>query len=229
MENHFRKRQAAFNTTDAYEKALAAGRNLDAYRTPTEVRKAYEALKAPLGLKTDAEKAAALEEMQKLFVSGAMEVARATFRPGLLASDITALEKLAPILGRDTVNTLKQSLLKEGRMTQFSADVAGIRGGTTAREEVRKGAAMGEQAAHDVPMFFFAKMFWAGRKAAAIGRQARMLKNQAIASEIQSLLLSTDPKAKAIAVKKIYEYSKKAATAKDRAILNTMIRIGSYA
>ena len=112
-------------------------------------------------------------------------------------------------------------------MSQFSADVAGIKGGTTASETVRKGATTGEQAAHDVPMFFFAKMFWAGRKAAAIGRQARMLKNQAIASEIQSLLLSTDPKAKAIAVRKIYEYSKKAATAKDRAILNTMIRIGT--
>ena len=222
----FPKAQSAFNTTDAYEKALAAGRNLDAYKTPTEVKRAYEALKAPLGL-SDAKKAEALEEMRKLFVSGAMESARATFRPGLLTSDITALEKLAPILGRDMIDSLKQSLLKEGRMTQFSGDVAGIRGGTTASEEARKGAAIGEQAAHDVPMFFFAKMFFIGRKAAAIGRQARMLKNQAIASEIQSLLLSTDPKAKAEAVRKIYEYSKTAATAADRSIFNSMIRIGT--
>ena len=222
----FPKAQAAFNTTDAYEKALVAGRNLDAYRTPTEVRKAYEALKAPLGL-SDADKVIALERMQKLFISGAMEVARTTLRPGLLTSDITALEKLAPILGRDGVTNLKQSLLKEGRMTQFSADVAGIRGGPTATEEVRKGAAIGEQAAHDVPMFAFSPSLWAGRKAAQIGRKTRMLKNQAVASEIQQLLLSTDPRAKAIAMKKIYEYAKKAATAEDRAIFNAMIRIGA--
>ena len=222
----FPKAQAAFNTTDAYEKALVAGRNLDAYRTPTEVRKAYEALKAPLGL-SDADKVIALERMQKLFISGATEVARTTMRPSLLTSDITALEKLAPILGRDGVTNLKQSLLKEGRMTQFSADISGIRGGPTATEEVRKGAAIGEQAAHDVPMFAFSPSFWAGRKAAQIGRKTRMLKNQAVASEIQQLLLSTDPRAKAIAMKKIYEYAKKAATAEDRAIFNAMIRIGA--
>ena len=222
----FPKAQAAFNTTDAYEKALIAGRNLDAYRTPTEVRKAYEKLKAPSGL-SDAEKVKALEEMKKLFISGALEVARTTLRPGLLTSDITALEKIAPILGRDGVNKLKQSLLKEGRMTQFSAEVSGIRGGTTAREESRKGATVSEEAAHDVPMFAFSPTFWAGRKAAQIGRKTRMLKNQDVASEIQGLLLSTDPKAKAIAMKKIYEYAKKSAIASDRAIFNSMIRIGT--
>ena len=55
----------------------------------------------------------------------------------------------------------------------------------------------------------------------------RLLKNQAIGAEIQSLMLSTDPEAKARAVSKIYEYSKTAATAADRSIFNSMIRIGT--
>ena len=204
----------AYRTTEVYDEALVAGRNLKDM-TPAEVKAAYNTLEAPEGLSTS-EAASVKDNMQKLFVSGAVEQA-----------NLANLSNLSSVLKKGELDRLAIVLKKEGRMTEFSKDVAASQAGTTAEEVVRKGPGLGEKIIHGAPAAAFSLPFYLSREAGAIGRTTRLLNNQKIASEIQRLTLSTSPVTKREAIQQITDYARSAVNAKDRSILNMMVRMAT--
>ena len=225
----FPKAQKAFRTEVVLTDALEAGRNFRNYRDSDELLAALRDLKAPEGISNKAE----VEKwIEKIFISGAIDDAKLAMAPSTLLhtqEGTAVLDKLTPLLGKGKIDELKMALRREEDMTTFATQVGSISGGETARQQLARGPGAEAQLAHDIPMFYFSKMFFVGRKAEKIGRDLAKLENQAIAGKIQSLLLSTDNRAKQAAVKEIYDYARSTMNAKDRSIMNSIIRTGTTA
>ena len=210
----YKDARSAYRTGEVYKDSLKEGRNLKDM-TPAEVEDAYNSLKAPHGL-SEADTKLVRDNMRKLFVSGAIEKA-----------DLSNLDSLSSILKGGEMAKLEMAIQKEGRMSGFTSAMTIAQGGATAQELERKGAGWLERIIHGAPAAAFSLPFYLSREAGAIGRAARMLKNQAIAAEIQRLLSSTEPVTTRDAMREIENHARKAASVEDRAILNTILRLAT--
>ena len=217
--------RAAFREAAVLEDALAAGRRFKEYDGPREMMAAYDALQPP---KTAVNPEGTLEKMKKLFVTGAIAEARQGMSGRRLLYTPEGQEQLAKIkaLLGDDYKAFEAALSKEAGMSSFSDAVTGTQLGPTAEQTAARGETYLQKFPHDIAMFNFARMFFVGRKMAEIFRTLRGLENQAIASEIQLLGMSTDVADKVKAVQRLHSYAKTVTSVKDRRILENAIRIG---
>ena len=217
----YTKARTAFRTGVVYDEALAKGRKFTDYRNKEELELALDSLEVPTGVTNRAEVEG---NLRKLFVSGALEEARAGVSPSALLRDEETLGKLRVLLG-DGYDSFKSTLEKEVAMSSFSGAIVS-RGAASAEQKAARGATMIESLPHDIAMFQFAKMFMVGRKAGEIMRRLRGLENQRIGVEFQNLMLSTDPASKVEGVKLLFNYARVAKGA-DATIMSNVLRIGS--